>query len=64
MPFVNISQNCRIEVYFMNEKLCENYNDFHIPSEPITPGYYYEKMVGPFSSKQIAIDHAKTTLLS
>jgi hypothetical protein len=48
----------------MNEKLCENYNDFHGPPEPLTPGYYYEKMVGPFTSKQIAVDHAKTTLLS
>jgi hypothetical protein len=64
MPFVNISQNRRIEVYFMNEKLCENYNVFNGSSEPITPGYYYEKMVGPFTSKQIAIDHAKLTLLS
>jgi hypothetical protein len=43
MPFVNISQNRRIEVYFMNEKLCENYNVFNGSSEPITPGYYYEK---------------------
>jgi hypothetical protein len=51
----------------MNQQKCDNYNAFHRlghNDDPVTPGYYYEDMVGPFTTKQIAIDQAKTTILA
>lgn len=68
MPFINIAPDCRIEVYYMNQEQCDNYNAFHRLSEsrgdyPLTPGYYYEDMNGPFATKQGAIESAKNTIL-
>ena len=67
MSFLNIAPDCRIEVFYMNQQKCDNYNAFHRlghNDDPVTPGYYYEDMVGPFTTKQIAIDQAKTTILA
>ena len=68
MPFINISPDCRIEVYYMNQEQCDNYNAFHRLREtsndnPLTPGYYYEDLIGPFSTKQQAISVAKVRIL-
>lgn len=67
MPFLNIAPDYRIEVFYMNQQQCDNYNAFHRlghNDDQVESGYYYEDMIGPFSTKQSAIDHAKTTILS
>jgi hypothetical protein len=68
MPFINISPDCRIEVFYFNQEQCDNYNAFHRLREtfgdnPVTPGYYYEEMIGPFETKQQAIQVAKVRIL-
>ena len=43
----------------MNQENCDNYNVFHHLREdfddPVTPGYYYDDFVGPFTTKNAAI---------
>ena len=68
MPFIDISPDYRIEVFYMNQEQCDNYNAFHRLREAsgdnlVTPGYYYEDMIGPFVSKQQAIQVAKVRIL-
>ena len=63
MPFIDISPDCRIEVFYFNEEQCDTYNTFHmLRDNPLTPGYYYEDMIGPFETKQQAIQVAKVRL--
>jgi hypothetical protein len=63
--FINISPDCRIEIYYMNQEQCNNYNAYHCLSEQkVSPGYYYDDMNGPFSTKQGAIEAAKKWHLS
>jgi hypothetical protein len=63
MPFHQINPEKRIEIFYMTEELCKNYNEFHglreFIDKPITPGYYYENMIGPFLSVPSAISHAR-----
>lgn len=61
--FININET-RVEVFYMNQEKCDNYNAFHHLREtsgdnPVTPGYYYEDMYGPFSTKNAAIRAAE-----
>lgn len=67
--FINIAPDFRIEVYYMNQEQCNNYNGYHGLREAagdriVTPGYYYERMNGPFATKQGAIEHAKSYYLA
>ena len=64
MPFITLPNKVRIEVFYMNQELCDNYNMFNHLREtsgddPVTPGYYYEDMIGPYSTKNAAIEAAK-----
>ena len=63
MPFVEISPDCRIEVFYFNDDQCVNYNSFYSLRKVLTPGYYYEDMNGPFKTKQEAIHDAKVHIL-
>jgi len=46
----------------MNQEKCDNYNGYHRLREgfdnPVTPGYYYDDFVGPFTTKNAAISSA------
>lgn len=57
--FINLPGNIRVEVFYMNQENCDNYNVFHHLREdfddPVTPGYYYDDFVGPFTTKNAAI---------
>jgi hypothetical protein len=69
MPFIQIAPDCRIEVFYFNQEQCDNYNAFHrlretLGDRVVTPGYYYEELVGPFATQQAAINSAKNSILS
>ena len=64
MPFITLPNDVRVEVFYMNQSQCDNYNAFHHLRETsgddvVTPGYYYEDMIGPYSTKNAAIESAK-----
>jgi hypothetical protein len=60
--FINLPGNVRVEVFYMNQEKCDNYNGYHRLREgfdnPVTPGYYYDDFVGPFTTKNAAISSA------
>jgi hypothetical protein len=62
MSFHQINSKVTIEVFYLNEYKCSNYNDFHgfdtKSKNYKKPGYYYENMIGPFETMQEAISHA------
>jgi hypothetical protein len=68
MPFINITPDSRIEVFYFNQEQCDNYNAINRLREtsgdnPVTPGYYYEDFEGPFLTKDQAIQDAKVRIL-
>jgi hypothetical protein len=52
-----------VEIYYMNQKDCNNYNGYHgyreTDSECVREGYYYDSMIGPFYTEKEAIHHAR-----
>jgi hypothetical protein len=54
MMFIKTPNGKNIEVFYMNENDCKNYNQFHgyreIDINYVREGYYYGSMIGPFNS--------------
>lgn len=64
MPFITLPNDVRVEVFYMNQDQCDNYNMIerlgkYSGDNPVTPGYYYEDMNGPYSTKNAAIESAR-----
>jgi hypothetical protein len=66
MMLVKIAPGRSIEVFYMNKDNCDNYNQFHGYRETdynyVREGYYYESMIGSFTSKDAAVEHARNNL--